>query len=415
MERLDITVRTLDDAAVTADRVDAGALWGRRLAGNARRVAETLRSYGPRTRAEIVSLTGLSRPTVTAGLADLSAAGLVTEETATASRPAGGRPASILRLSRGAGLAVGVDIGRRHIRVAVSDLGHVALAERAVRLARDADDHPTEVLDRSAGLVDEALRASGATRADVTGVGVGIPAPITRLGHIGSPALLPAWADLSPVDELGSRLDLPVRLENDANLGALAEYVWGAGRGCADLVYVKLATGIGAGIVLDGRLYRGASGTAGELGHVTLDARGPVCRCGNRGCVELVAGGRALLEHARLTRPDLAGLEELATLAVEGDPGCRRLLIDAGTQLGFALGGLVNLLNPDRVVLGGDLGNAATLMLDPLLRGLTDTAMAAAVGAVDVVSAQLGQRAAALGGVALALGVDAVALSSTPT
>jgi hypothetical protein len=274
LERLDITVRTLDDAAVTADRVDAGALWGRRLAGNARRVAETLRSYGPRTRAEIVSLTGLSRPTVTAGLADLRRrrAGHRGDR---GHQPAGRRaPASILRLSRGAGLAVGVDIGRRHIRIAVSDLGHVALAERAVRLARDADDHPTEVLDRAAGLVDEALRASGATRADVTGVGVGIPAPITRLGHIGSPALLPAWADLSPVDELGSRLDLPVRLENDANLGALAEYVWGAGRGCADLVYVKLATGIGAGIVLDGRLYRGASGTAGELGHVTLDARG---------------------------------------------------------------------------------------------------------------------------------------------
>jgi predicted NBD/HSP70 family sugar kinase len=218
---------------------------------------------------------------------------------------------------------------------------------------------------------------------------------------------LPAWADLAPGEELAARLDLPVRVDNDANLGALAEYVWGAGRGCVDLAYVKIATGIGAGIVLDGRLYRGAAGTAGELGHVTLDARGPVCRCGNRGCLELTAGGRALLENARLTRPDLVDLDDLVRLATDGDAGCRRLLIDAGTQLGFALGGLVNLLNPARIVLGGELGGAAALMREPLRRGLADTAMAAPVNAVQVVPAQLDRRAAALGGVALALGVDA--------
>jgi predicted NBD/HSP70 family sugar kinase len=393
---------------VTAQRVDAVALWDRILAGNARRVAEILRAYGPRTRSELVALTGLSRPTVTAGLADLTGAGLVTGQLATAARPAGGRPASVVRLTRAAGLALGVDVGRRHIRVAVADLGHAILTERATRLDRDADDHPTEVLGLATDLVDQALDATAAARRDVVGVGFGIPAPITRHGRIGSAALLPAWADLAPGEELAARLDLPVRVDNDANLGALAEYVWGAGRGCVDLVYIKLATGIGAGIVLDGRLYRGVAGTAGELGHVTLDARGPVCRCGNRGCLELTAGGRALLENARLTRPDLTDLDELVRLATDGDPGCRRLLIDAGTQLGYALGGLVNLLNPARIVLGGELRGGAPLMRDPLRRGLADTAMAAPVKAVQVVPAQLDLRAAALGGVALALGVDGV-------
>ncbi|HEV7897437.1 MAG TPA: ROK family transcriptional regulator [Planosporangium sp.] len=393
---------------MTAQRVDAVALWDRILAGNARRVAEILRAYGPRTRSELVALTGLSRPTVTAGLADLTGAGLVTGQLATAARPAGGRPASVVRLTRAAGLALGVDVGRRHIRVAVADLGHAILTERATRLDRDADDHPTEVLGLATDLVDQALDATAAARRDVVGVGFGIPAPITRHGRIGSAALLPAWADLAPGEELAARLDLPVRVDNDANLGALAEYVWGAGRGCVDLVYIKLATGIGAGIVLDGRLYRGVAGTAGELGHVTLDARGPVCRCGNRGCLELTAGGRALLENARLTRPDLTDLDELVRLATDGDPGCRRLLIDAGTQLGYALGGLVNLLNPARIVLGGELRGGAPLMRDPLRRGLADTAMAAPVKAVQVVPAQLDLRAAALGGVALALGVDGV-------
>jgi predicted NBD/HSP70 family sugar kinase len=381
-------------------------MWRQDLPGNARRVAEALRARGPRTRAELVALTGLSRPTVTAGVADLTAAGLVTEQLSDAARPVGGRPASVVRLTRAAGLAVGVDVGRRHVRAAVADLGHVGLAEHAEPLSADADDHPAQVLDLAAALVDRVLAESGAHRDDVVGLGLGVPAPVTRDGRIGSPPLLPAWAHLLPGVELSRRLDRPVRLDNDANLGALAEYVWGAGRGCADLVYVKIATGIGAGIVLDGRLYRGASGTAGELGHVTLDASGPVCRCGNRGCVELAAGGRALLDSARLSRPDVSDLASLVREAADGDAGCRRLIIDAATQLGFALGGLVNLLNPQRIVLGGELGGAVDLMREPLQRGLGDTAMAAAVAAVEVVPGELGGRAAALGGVALAMGAD---------
>jgi predicted NBD/HSP70 family sugar kinase len=396
---------------VAAERIGASMLWRHRLGGNARRVAETLRAYGPRTRAELVSLTGLSRPTVSSALVDLTAAGLVSEQLGAAPRPIGGRPASVVRLTRHAGLALGVDIGRRHVRVAIADLGHAVLSVRSTRTQSEADDHPTEVLDLATELIDAALSGIGADRSNVVGIGLGIPAPITRDGEIGSPALLPAWANLRPGEELSRRTGLLVRVENDANVAALGEYVWGAGRGCADLVYVKLATGIGAGIVLSGRLYRGAAGTAGELGHVTLDARGPVCRCGNRGCVELAAGGRALLSHARLTHPELTDLEDLVGYANDGDPGCRRLIIDAGTQLGFALGSLVNLLNPRRVVLGGELGAAADLLREPLQRGLAETAMAAAVSAVDVVPSELGERAAALGGVALALGVDAVPLT----
>jgi predicted NBD/HSP70 family sugar kinase len=306
---------------------------------------------------------------------------------------------------------VGLDIGRRHIRVAIADLGHAVLIDHEVRLEFEADNHATEVLDRAAALVDSALAGIRADRSAVVGIGVGVPAPITRTGHIGSPALLPGWADLVPAVELEKRLSLPVRADNDANVGALGEYVWGAGRGCADLVYIKVATGIGAGIVLDGRLYRGAAGTAGELGHVTLDARGPICRCGNRGCVELSAGGRALLEHARVSHRHLRDLVELVQLATDGEVGCRRLLVDAGLQLGFAVGNLVNLVNPDRIVLGGELGAATELLLEPLRRGLADTAMPAAVQAVQVVPAQLGERASVLGSVALALGTD----SATPS
>jgi predicted NBD/HSP70 family sugar kinase len=386
------------DHAVTAQK-----LWATGLGGNARRIAEILRAHGPRTRAELATLTGLSRPTVSAGLADLATADLVEDgEVATGLV---GRPAAVVRLRRDAGLAVGVDVGRRHIRVAVADLGHTVLIDDETGLDADAEEHPLDVLEKTVASIDAALGAIAARRDDVVGVGFGLPAPMTKDGRIGSPTLLPAWAKLAPGEELAARLRLPVAVDNDANLGALGEYVWGAGRGCADLVYVKLATGIGAGIVLDGRLYRGAAGTAGEIGHVTLDARGPVCRCGNRGCVELSAGGRALLEHARLSHPNLRDVAGLVDLATRGDAGCRRLLVDAAVQLGYALGGLVNLVNPELLILGGELGAATDLLIEPLRRGLNDTAMLAAVHAVKVVPSSLGDRSSVLGAVALALGV----------
>jgi predicted NBD/HSP70 family sugar kinase len=401
---------------VAAQRIDPHTLWRPETGGAGRRVAETLRLYGPRTRAELVHLSGLSRPTVSSALADLGGADLVSEQVGAAAKPVGGRPASVVRLTRRAGIAVGVDVGRRHVRVALADLGHAVLTERQSRTDFDIDDRPREALDLGTTLVDAALHGIGATRADVVGVGLGVPAPITRDWRIGSPGMLPGWADVLPADELTARLSLPVRVDNDANLAALGEYVWGAGRGCADLVYVKLATGIGAGIVLDGRLYRGAAGTAGELGHVTLDARGPVCRCGNRGCVELSVGGRALLSHARLTHPDLTDLAGLIALAQAGDPGCRRLLADAGTQLGYALGNLVNLINPQRVLLGDELGAATDILREPLQRGLAETAFTAAAASVEVVQSALALRAAALGGVALALGVDTVPFATaSPT
>jgi predicted NBD/HSP70 family sugar kinase len=398
---------------VSADPDSAANTWDAGLTGNALRVAAALRTHGPCTRGQLVQATGLSRPTVSSTLTELLRAGLVVDETRAASGAAGGRPAALARLSRAAGVAVGVDVGRRHVRVAVADLGHEVLAEREVRLAQDADDHPDNVLDLATALVADVLSEVDIGHSDMVGVGLGLPAPITNDGRIGSPMLLPAWADRDPGAELARRLSTPVRVDNDANVGALGEHRWGAGQDCADLVYVKVGTGIGAGIVLSGRLYRGAVGTAGELGHVTLDARGPVCRCGNRGCLELTAGGRALLEHARATQPQLADLDGLVALAAGGDPGCRRLLADAGTQLGLALGGLVNLLNPQRIVIGGPLSAAFNLLRAPIHRGLSDTSMPAAAGGVDVVPAKLGERASALGSVALVLG-DPVVTTRAP-
>jgi predicted NBD/HSP70 family sugar kinase len=399
---IDRTYVNVHDLAVTVQ-------WEADLGGNVRRVAETLRVFGPRTRAELVTLTGLSRPTVAAALTDLNDLGLVSEQHGAVPKPVGGRPASVLRLTRRAGVVVGVDVGRRHVRVVVADLSHAVLAERAQRTDFDADDRPGDSLELATRLTDATLADVDASRANVVAVGLGIPAPITPDGRISSPDLCPGWAALHPGPALEARLGTPVHAENDANLGVLSESIWGAGRGCADLVYLKLGTGVGAGLMIDGKLHRGSAGTAGEVGHVTVDARGAVCRCGNRGCLELAAGGRALLAHARIAHPALHDLAELIELAEQGDAGCRRLITDAGTQLGYALGSLVNLINPQRIVLGGALSAAEPLLRDPLLRGLAETAMAVSVDAVEVVRGEFADRATALGGVAMALGVNAVA------
>lgn len=366
-----------------------------------RQVLEALRMGGPLTRAELGRITGLSRTTVSGLLADLRRQGVVGDVLDRAAVPTGGRPAAWVALEARAGLAVGVDLGRTHLRVAVADLGHRVLAEEVVRL--DVDGHADEALDAAVVQVDRLLAAAGGDRSLALGVGLGIPAPLDADGRVGSSNILPGWLGRSPGTDLQARLGLPVEVENDANLGALAEALWGAGRDARLVVHVKAATGIGAGIVDGGRIFRGASGTAGEIGHTTVNEAGAVCRCGNRGCLELVAGGPALVDQLRQSGVGVQGVADLVQRAKEGDLGCRRVLADAGEVMGLAVANLVNLLNPDVVVFGGELGLADELVLGTLRLRVARSSLAAAASAVRIVPAQLGDRAEALGGVLLVL------------
>jgi predicted NBD/HSP70 family sugar kinase len=228
---------------------------------------------------------------------------------------------------------------------------------------------------------------------------VGISAPVTFDGQIGSQILGEKWSRDRPVDALKRRLSCPVLLDNDANLGALAEYTLGIADQVRCMLYVKAATGIGGGIVINGEVFRGASGTAGEIGHITLDPSGDPCRCGNRGCVELIAGGGHLLRLARTAHPELADLADLVRRANAKDSVCRRLVADAGRQLGTALGAVVGLYNPDAIVVGGALAEAEDL-IPKIEDALADAVMPAASSAVRWIAAgQLGADASAWGGV----------------
>src|SRR4051794_38597066 len=266
---------------------------------NRLRVVDELRRHGRLSRADLARLTGLSATTITALVGDLLERGVVIEQNGRDIQAAGpGRPPVLLRLDPSAGGALGIDFGHRHLRVAVADLSRTVLAERAIDL--DVDAAAEGSLDAAAAMVEDVLSEAGMPRDRIVGAGVGLPGPIdTRTGTVGSSVILPGWVGLRPAEELERRLGVSVVVDNDANLGALGEVAFGAARGLRDVVYVKVASGVGAGLVLGGRIYHGAAGLAGELGHVHVREHGDVCRCGNRGCLETVAAAGALVAALR--------------------------------------------------------------------------------------------------------------------
>ena len=371
---------------------------------NRLRVIDALRDEGLISRAEIARRTGLSRSTVSSLVSELQADGLVVErpEPAAAHGDQGGRPPILLSFDASAGVAVGIDFDHHHVRVAVSDLSSRILAEREQQL--DTDHAAHEGLDAAAALVSDLLEEAGVEEERVIGAGMCLPGPIHRpTGVVGSTAILPGWVGVPAADEMHRRLQLPILVDNDANLAALAEAAFGAGRDAKDLVYLMISSGIGAGLVLNGRLYRGAEGLAGELGHVLVDADGPVCRCGNRGCLETVAGTDALAELLRRSHGDGLDGRAIVRLAREGDLGCRRVIADAGRAIGKAAATLVNVLNPELLIVGGDLADAGELLLDGVRESLERCALPTAVQAAAVVAGSLGDRAEVLGAIALVL------------
>nr|WP_155073936.1 ROK family transcriptional regulator [Streptomyces taklimakanensis] len=378
---------------------------------NLERVVRAVRMAGSLTQAEIARTTGLSAATVSNIVRELKDNGTV-EVTPTS---AGGRRARSVSLSGDAGIVVGVDFGHSHLRVAIGNLAHQVLAEESEPI--DVDASAPQGFDRAEQLVERLITATGFGREKVIGMGLGVPGPIdVETGALGSTAILPGWAGANPREEMAARLGVEVHVDNDANLGALGELVWGSGRGARDLAYIKVASGVGAGLVIDGRIYRGPGGTAGEIGHITLDESGPVCRCGNRGCLETFAAARYVLPLLHSSHgPDLT-MTEVVRLARAGDLGCRRVVTDVGRHVGSGVANLCNLLNPSRIVLGGDLAEAGELALDPIRDSVSRYAIPSAARRLTVVPGALGGRAEVLGALALVLSEmgDSTLLDGSP-
>ncbi len=349
------------------------------------------------TQSELSQLSGLSRASVFNIVRELTGDGVARVTNTTRN----GRRVAQVTLNPDAGIVVGIDIGNRHARVAVADLAHEVLAEERIPLPLG---HPAEeAIRQSVALALRLVEQSGRDMSRLGCVAVGIPGPIlVGAGRLGTPSVLPGWAGVDVAASFSERLGVKVVVDNDANLGALAESVWGRARGVDDFAYLKVSTGIGAGLVLNGQLYRGSLGPAGEIGHTTIEEDGVVCRCGNRGCLETVAAAPALLELLRAAYGDLT-LEDLLALSEAGDIGCRRVITDAGRHIGVAVANLCNLRNPALIVVGGELAAAGDLLLNAIRDSMSRRALSLSDSSAAVVTGAFAERTAVLGAVALAL------------
>lgn len=368
---------------------------------NQRRVLAVLLDRGDRTasQADLARETGLAAGTVSTIVRELAEAGVVSTVAGS------GRRGTTVQLARGAGLVAGVDVGHSHVAVAVGEMSGRVLAEARRPLAAD---HPAaEGLALARALLDQVLHAADATDADLRNVGLGLPAPLSD-DIVMSSAILPGWIGLDARAMASEALRHDVLIENDANLGALAEHRHGNGRGHANVVFVKVSSGVGAGLILDHQLFRGGNGTAGEIGHLTLDEQGPLCRCGSRGCLEAYAASGTALSMMADHLPG-ASLEEVIEAARRGNVAAMRVFEDAGLHLGWGLAMVTNLLNPDVILVGGDMARADELLLESARLGMRRHVLAG-TSTTPIMVAGLGERASLVG--ALTLAVDATDLLS---
>jgi glucokinase-like ROK family protein len=378
---------------------------------NKTRVLNVIREGRLISRADIAKQTRLSRSTVSAIVDQLLATELIRERGVGVSR--GGRRPILLEFNPRAGFVVGLDMGAAHLMVVVADLDARLLVTLEEPFAIAIG--PETGLSKVAQMVEAALEQAAIPGGRVFGLGVAVPGPVDyAAGTVVSPPIMPGW-DRAPIrDRLQDRLNVPVFLDNDANLGALGEYTYGAGKNVPNLAYIKAATGVGCGLIVEGHIYRGQRGYAGEIGHLTIDENGPPCRCGSFGCLESMASAEAVVRRAeaavqagqktslRETQGQLT-LAAIAHAAHAGDALSQQLFEEAGRHIGVALAGLVNLLNPGLVIIGFGVDEARDLLLDPVQRTVEARTMNGAAADARIMPGQLGRQAIAIGAVALVL------------
>lgn len=341
---------------------------------------------------------------------------------------------------------IGVDIGGTQLRAAVLSGGHL---RSRVSMLTGANPTPERILPRILQTIQQAIDEAHLPLTAIAGMGVAMPGPLDyRTGIIYSPPNLPGWEQVPLRDIFLQYYTLPVYIENDANAAALGEYMFGAGRGCKNIVYLTISTGIGGGVIIDGELMEGANGTAGELGHMSIDWQGERCTCGNIGCLEALASGTAIARMANAaiadgqgaellafastmlahttTVPDQAALpavqdpdaleqddmgeaegplrvnaHTVARAAEAGIPLARSIITQAGEALGVGLVNILHIFNPEMIILGGGLTLMGDMLMEPAQRIVQERTMQAPRNAARIVIAQLGANAGLVGAGAL--------------
>jgi len=328
--------------------------------------------------------------------------------------PTQGRSAASLGLRRDLSYVVGVDLGATGVTVALADSHRQLLAKRSEPM--DVKAGPTSCLSKIIGLIYALLDDAGVTPGCVAALGMGVPGPVEfRTGLLISPPLMPGWEGYSVRGHLEEEFGWEVFIDNDVNVMALGES-WSRAERFGDAIFVKVGTGIGAGILCRGLIYRGADGSAGDIGHICADPNGPVCHCGNVGCLEAVAAGPALAQRAleavqrgesevlgrALAAHGTLSPEAVGKASREGDPAANAIIKASGAYIGQTLAALVNFFNPERIVLGGGVCNIGYLLLASVRHAVYQRSLALSTRHLVIEYAQLGDAAGVAGAVALA-------------
>jgi glucokinase-like ROK family protein len=374
------------------------------------RLLRLLRDQGALSRAELADRLEVPRPRLLTDLDGLLAAGLIQEAGPAASR--GGRRSTLVELDPGLRFAA-VDLGASSIDVEITDGRLEPIGARSA--VADIRTGPKAILHQVNEIIAK-FHAEGAfTR--LAAVGIGVPGPVSfREGVPVSPPIMPGW-DRYPVREVLAREhSCPVVVDNDVNIMSIGERHGGVATSVDNLLFVKIGTGIGCGIYLNGEVYRGTDGSAGDIGHIQVDSHGPVCSCGNVGCLEALFGGAALARDATAaakagTSPALAErlaaggtvtAKDVADGAAEGDVTCIRLIRDGGRRVGGVLAGLVSFINPSMIVIGGGLAGLGHILLAEIRSVVYRRSLPLATGNLPVVLSELGPRAGVVGAAVLA-------------
>ena len=379
-------------------------------------LVDLIRNHSELTKANLVALTDHSRTKVTSSIESLLQRKIIIENQV--SEYSGGRRSKTFSLNGELGYVAGVDIGATSVDISIANFGHKILARCSEDL--QVREGPIKVLGRICELVEALFKENNLDPAKLRGIGIGIPGPVDfSTGTAISPPIMPGW-DRYPIIETVKQWfpAANVVVDNDVNVMALGELNHGAGRGVNDLIFVKIGTGIGAGIVCNGKIYRGASGCAGDIGHIGVDKNGPLCPCGNRGCLEALAGGPAIAERA--LKAALAGGSEillrhyhengdhLASIDIgeaarEGDALSIEIIRSSGQMIGEVLASLVNFFNPDMIVIGGGVSKLGDILLSSIRQAVLNRSLPLATRNLDIVFSSIGPDAGVLGADNLAM------------
>ena len=330
------------------------------------RIVRLLSERGAASAAEISRLSGLARSTISTALGELRRAGVVVEATHGDAARGVGRPASAFALNPKAGTCLGVHLSLAHVGVMVADVSHSVICEKTFALGLDYS--PEAAVSAVRRAMRDIYTEQGLSLRALIGVGISFSGPVAPDGRIQRASIIPTWAGVNIRETFEPALQRPIFADNESTCSAVAEMTWGAAVGVEDFVFFTVDVGVGGAIVSRGRVLTGIAGGGGEFGHMTIDPEGELCRCGNRGCLELTASFAPALGVASrlLGRP--IGLDDLIALALDGHVGCKRLVEDTATLAGRGLGMVGSVLNPGLILIGGRAALAGDLLLEPLAR-----------------------------------------------